>query len=147
MSLKQQSTSERLTSQKRMFRNKVGAKGEGKSGIRHPRTGFRQALESLAESPDAPRCVFSRLLLARAAAPPESSAELSSSIVVWAGRRRDRASLSSPCSKWSLFPGAPSALPKAAGPEDEPKWDYHVLYNTGGHFRATGMSMLGVWMP
>ena len=38
-------------------------------------------------------------------------------------------------------------MPKPAGPEDEGKWDWLVLYNIDGHFRAVGMSVLGGMVP
>lgn len=53
--------------------------------------------------------------------------------------------MSSPCGEGSLFPGALSGLwiPKPAGPDDEGKWDWLVLCNIGGHFRAVGISLSG----
>lgn len=53
--------------------------------------------------------------------------------------------MSFPSGEGSLFPGPLSALwiPKPAGTEDEGKWDWLVLYNIGGHFRAVGRSVSG----
>lgn len=133
-----------------MFQNKVSTAGEGKAlGIQLPRTGFGQALECLAGSPDPPRCA---LLQAPAGKGCCTSSELCRASPVrrelikysslgWQKEEKRILILIFP--PWCGVTLSVLRIPKPADPGDEGKWGWLVLHNVGGHFRAVGVSVAG----